>query len=387
MKTIVIRFSFIFLALAVGVLIFLLLVRIGNRGRGPLSDLTGSFSSQIASIEKKITDTRESRSTSLQWFNKYRFNPKLMITADTVFLGAYDDLTAESYESIVALEDSLHTKLPLISLYTAWGSKTIQVFPQLRAQAIYDLGSIPVITWEPWLDDFDPEFYPIDPKAENKNIGGMKLIAEGKFDVYIDKWAAEAKKFRNPFFLRLGHEMNDPYRYPWGPQNNKPEEFIAAWKHIKERFIKAGAVNVLFLWSPHPAYSYKEFYPGHAYVDWTGVTVLNYGTVATWSQWWTLQDIFNKCYNDLSLYGKPMMITELGSLVTGGDRAKWFSQALDSFTYKYPAVKAVVFFHTHNDITTTYKSIDWSFKTDAKVVNTLKHAFTTWGKKKKEKLK
>lgn len=380
MKTILIRLGFIVLALAGGALIFFFLLKIGDTGKGPLSDLTSAFSSNVASLEKKITDKRESRSASLQWFNRYRYNPKLMITADTIFLGAYDDRTAESYESIVALEDSLQVKLPLISLYTAWGSKSIQEFPQLRAQAIYDLGSIPVITWEPWLDDFDPERFPIDPNAENKNLGGMKLIAEGKFDAYIDSWAAAAKEFGHPFFLRLGHEMNDPYRYPWGPQNNKPEEFIAAWRHIKERFLKAEATNVLFLWSPHPAYSYKEFYPGHDMVDWTGVTVLNYGTVATWSQWWSFQDIFNKCYADLSLYGKPIMVTELGSLVTGGDRAQWFSQAMDSFTVNYPAVKAVVFFHTHDDLTTTYKAIDWSFKTDAKVVQALRHSFTTWSK-------
>src|SRR5919112_6448969 len=116
-----------------------------------------------------------------------------------------------------------------------------------------------MITWEPWLDDFDGHVTTagVEPLT-NKNTNGLKAIADGKFDGYIDKWAADAKDFAAPFFLRFGHEMNDPYRYPWGPQNNKPEDFISAWKHIRGQFHKVGAENAIWVWSPHPAYSYKE---------------------------------------------------------------------------------------------------------------------------------
>jgi hypothetical protein len=288
------------------------------------------------------------------------------------FLGAYDDNTAESYESIISLEEAMNTQLPIVSLYTAWGSKKNQVFPVLRAQAIYDLGSVPMITWEPWLDDFDPQLFDVQTDALNKNKNGLKAIKEGKFDAYIDKWAADAKEFAAPFFLRFGHEMNDPYRYPWGPQNNKPEDFIAAWKHIRDRFHKMGTENAIWVWSPHPAYSYKEFYPGAEAVDWIGATTINYGTVAAWSQWWSFDDIFGKFYADVSLYKKPMMLTEFGSLAVGGDRAEWFKSAFESLRVKYPAVKGLIFFHVANDQTTTYKSLDWSFVNDEKVVSAVR---------------
>ena len=207
----------------------------------------------------------------MQWF-KYRNNKGILNAPDVMMLGAYDDQTLESYESLISLERTVNTEFPIISLYTAWGSKKNEVFPSLRAQAIFDLGSLPLITWEPWLDDFDPQNFPVKADDQNKNKNGLKAIAEGKFDSYIDKWASDAKEFGSPFFLRLGHEMNDPYRYPWGPQNNKPEDFIAAWKHVRERFQQAGAVNAIWVWSPHPGYSYKEFYPGPDYVDWVGAT-------------------------------------------------------------------------------------------------------------------
>jgi len=374
MKTAFFRTLRIVIAITLGACLFILLSYAGSKSKGPLEDVAILLNKNLASFEKKIVDTRESRSKSLHWFDKYRNNRDALERPDVMLLGAYDDHTAESYESIISLETALGTKLPLISLYTAWGSKRTQVFPILRAQAIYDLGSVPLITWEPWLDDFDPLLFPVSAGLSDKNKGGMKAIAEGKFDAYIDKWATDAKNFGAPFFLRLGHEMNDPYRYPWGPQNNKPEDFVAAWIHVRERFHKMGAENAVWVWSPHPAYSYLEFYPGAEYVDWVGTTTINYGTVATWSQWWSFDDTFGKFYENISRYKKPIMLTEFGSLSVGGDRAQWFQSAFDAFPVKYPDVKAVVFFHVSNDNTTTYKSLDWTFIEDEKVVSGIKHS-------------
>jgi len=376
-----VRTGMMLLAIGIGTGIFLLLTWAGQKNKGPLDDLLQSADYRISRMEKNVLgkDERDSRSSELQWFYKYRTNKILFNTIDTVLLGAFDDNTAESYESITALEDSIETKLPIISIYTAWGSKKTEVFPLLRAQAIADLGSIPMITWEPWLDDFDPQEFSFMADKKNKNLNGMKEIAEGKFDSYIDKWAKAAHQFGNPFILRFGHEMNDPYRYPWGPQNNKPEEFIAAWQHVVDRFKSQGADNALWLWSPHPAYlTYPQFYPGHKYVDWIGVTTLNYGTVATWSQWWTFDEIFGKFYDSVSLYKKPMMITEIGCLPIGGDRAAWFSNAMQSLPQKYPAVKGMIFFHATSDNTTTYKSLDWSFESDKPTTEAVKKSILNW---------
>lgn len=55
--------------------------------------------------------------------------------------------------------------------------------------------------------------------------------------------------------------MNDPYRYPWGPQNNDPSEFVAAFRHVHDVFDSVGASNVIWIWSPHLTYGkFKEYY-------------------------------------------------------------------------------------------------------------------------------
>ncbi|MGI8584616.1 MAG: glycoside hydrolase family 26 protein [Chitinophagaceae bacterium] len=381
MKKVVKRTSAFLVVVSFAILIFVLFLFIGDKSKGPLEDLARIMDNSVAKFEKKMVggNIREMRSASLKWFDRYRNNKVLINYPDTIFLGAYDNNTAESYESIVALEDSLKTNLPIIQLYTAWGSKKEQVFPLLRAQAIYDLGSIPMITWEPWLNDFDTEKYPVNPSLDNVNRGGMKAVANGKYDGYIDSWAIDARDFNAPIFLRFGHEMNDPYRYPWGPQYNKPQDYIAAWKHITDRFRKIGANNVIWIWSPHPAYlTYEQYYPGNDYVDWIGIGALNYGTVETWSKWWSFDEIIRGFYTTVSHYEKPMMISEFGSLEVGGDRIKWYKEALDSLPFKYPVVKAVIFFNNSNDNTTSYKVFDWSITKDQQVIATIRQAIIKW---------
>ncbi|MHC1780620.1 MAG: glycoside hydrolase family 26 protein [Bacteroidales bacterium] len=373
MKKQIKRISIFLITTGAGAALFLLLTLIGKGSRGPFESLFSSLNTGIVSIEKQILNIQQKRMNTMASFVSVRDKIEWLRSPDSTLIGVYDDQTAETYEPVIQLEDTLKTKFPLIQIYTAWGSKRDQVFPFLRVQAIYDLGSIPMVTWEPWLNDFDGEKYGWVKDNSDPNKGGLKAIVKGEFDNYIDNWAGAAARFSHPVFLRFGHEMNDPYRYPWGPQNNDPKDFIDAWRHIRDRFKAAGANNVVWVWSPHPGYlDFDHYYPGNEYVDWIGLTALNYGTVATWSRWWSFKEIINESYTILSEYGKPIMICELGSLNVGGDRAQWFGDALSLIKNKYTAVKSLLFFHVGSDITVTYKSLDWSFKNDSLVTSEIK---------------
>jgi beta-mannanase len=180
--------------------------------------------------------------------------------------------------------------------------------------------------------------------------------------------------------LRFAHEMNDPYRYPWGPQNNSKEEHIAAWCHVRDRFERAGAHNVIWTWSPHVAYQYWEtYYPGSAYVDWVATGVLNFGDVGQqWSKWWSFHEIFGKKYELLASFDKPIMIAEFASLAVGVDRAAWYHDALTNLPQKYPAVRAILFFHATNDRTVTYQALDWRVAGDGALTRTIHDAIQTW---------
>lgn len=179
-------------------------------------------------------------------------------------------------------------------------------------------------------------------------------------------------------FVRFGHEMNDPYRYR-GPQHNTKEEFIAAWRHVVDRFRVAGATNVLWVWSPHVAYAYWDlYYPGDAYVAWVATGTLNFGPVAQWSSWWTFDESFGAKYRQLAGFGKPVMVAEFGSLSVGGDRARWYADALRDLPLRYPAVHGLVFFHQASDQTVTYQKVDWTFAGDSLVRRAVANAIRSW---------
>lgn len=358
-----------------------LLVVLGTATRGPIGAALEAAGDVVRSVESRIAHRLRGpgRAQRMAWLAPLRTNADSLLSPDRVLLGAYDESLPGSLEGVLELEDTLGVPLPLIQVYTAWGDRVDQRFPARIAQAISDIGSIPVITWEPWLVDFENRLHPDIPLRDDRDRTGLADIAAGTYDFYIDAWAESAAGFNRPLLLRFAHEMNDPYRYPWGPQNNEPSEFIAAWRHVVQRFRDAGADNVLWVWSPHVAYEgFDAFYPGDDVVDWTGTGVLNYGTVANWSRWWSFEEIFGQRYPGLARYGKPVMIAEFGSLAVGGDRAAWFTAALEDLPERYPLVQALLFFHVESDQTITYQALDWSFMEDPATVRAIREALETW---------
>jgi hypothetical protein len=359
----------------------LLLNRLSTKTRGPLSGFLERVAAGVGAVEHSVRRriSGPGRAGSLAWFDRYRADRSLLQRPDSILLGAYDSGLPSTLEGVGALERTLGLQLPLIQIYTAWGDKPDQRFPLRIVTAIWDYGSVPVITWEPWLTDFENALHPHLPLRTAREFRGMAAVASGQYDFYIDAWAQDAAAFGKPLFVRLAHEMNDPYRYPWGPQHNTKEEFIAMWRHVVSRFRAAGATNVLWVWSPHVAYEYWDlYYPGDEWVDWTGTGVLNYGPIAQWSKWWSFDQILGSKYPALAAFGKPVMLAEFGSLGVGGDRAAWFRDALTELPSRYPAVKALLFFEVPRDQTVTYQHVDWTIRMDSAVVQAVRDAARPW---------
>jgi hypothetical protein len=357
------------------------LTRMSAGSEGPVSSFLGGIASAVGSIEHGVFGKfrRGDRVSKLAWYEPMREKAAALRAPDRVLLGAYDSGIPQTLEGVGELESRLGVTLPLIQIYTAFGDKPEEQFPRQLVQAIHDAGSTPLVTWEPWLSDFENAKHPGIPLRDHRDSHGLAGVAAGAYDEYLDDWAQAAKQFAHPIFVRFGHEMNDPYRYPWGPQNNTKEEYIAAWRHIVDRFRAAGATNVLWVWAPHVAYEYWElYYPGDAYVDWVGTGALNFGPIAQWAGWWSFAEIFGKHYAALAKFGKPVMVAEFGSLAVGGDRAKWYHDALADIPKRYPNVRALLFFNTRNDQTVTYQKVDWSVTDDSLTVSAIRSAIAQW---------
>ncbi|MFW5850872.1 MAG: glycoside hydrolase family 26 protein [Bacteroidota bacterium] len=339
-------------------------------------------------VEKKGSDfefytllqnSNTERSKQMQWFAKNKYYKDSVLNPPHILLGAHDDDAEKNFGSIFRLEQKLETTFPLIQIYVPWGSRREQKFPVTRVKNIINKGSLPLITWEPWLQRFESRKYPQLRSAGERNEGGMADIANGLYDEYILEWAREIKKIKVPIFIRWGHEMNDAYRYAWGPQNNKSYEYIHAWRHLHKLFTEQNVDNVIWVWCPHISYlDYDEYYPGHEYVDYIGMNILNYGEAVSWAGWLSFSELFDKHYTHFSYYDKPIMIAEFATLKYGGDKNQWYAEALDSFPQKYPMVKSLLFFHVSEDNTTSLNSLDWQFIDDSVCTSIISEKINQW---------
>jgi mannan endo-1,4-beta-mannosidase len=234
--------------------------------------------------------------------------------------------------------------------YQGWAEGDFGDEQRDNLRRLDEWGITPVIAWDP----FDPAGPPIDQPAY-----ALANIIRGDFDDYIDNWARGLAAYGKPIFLNFGHEMNGNW-LPWGigVNGNQPGEFVAAWRHVHDRFTALGTTNVIWVWTPNEMYedvpaTVEEVYPGDDYVDWFGMNGFNWGADIHWkscdcqSAWRTFNEIFANTYDRLvALADKPIMIGEVASSEVGGDKAAWITDAfLEQIPSKYPQIRAVSWFN------------------------------------------
>ena len=251
------------------------------------------------------------------------------------------------------------------NFYMAWAYN--EAFPTSDMQAIVAAGALPSITWEPW-----------QPGAgAYQSTYSLDNIINGRFDSYIDSWARAAAAFGSPMKLRFAHEMNGSW-YPWGAtvNGNSPAKYVAAYRHVHDRFAAAGASNVRWVWSmnivdgmPTPL---NQLYPGDAYVDSVGVDGYNGGTDNPgMGGWHTPSQVFSNTLVQVAQIAgsKPVYLAETGSAVGGGDKAGWVR---DLFTYlKSTPVTGVDWFEFGG-----YP--DWRLTSSSGVLDAARTALSTW---------
>ncbi len=235
----------------------------------------------------------------------------------------------------------------LVSYYVPWGSQPQSFLPLARIDSAYRIGAIPMITWEPWQNLFGKL------PARDQSIKDEKVFAKivsGQYDHYIVEFANQIKSLKRPVFVRFAHEADNP-AYPWSPAgNNSAEEFKAAWKYLHRLFADHQVYNVIWVWNPWKSEAVSSYFPGDSYVDWIGVTSLNYASALTDPAWRSMEDLYRP-FHRLPVFrmGIPVMLAEMGSLNAGEQQSSWFKEGFSAMKAKFPEVKGFVLFNNAFD--------------------------------------
>ena len=108
----------------------------------------------------------------------------------------YDEGIARTLEDVIALERALGVGFALVQTYWAWGDEGDPAFPERILDAVHDLGSIPVITWEPWLTTFESRLHPELPLRNVRDRNGLASIARGRLRLLRRRLGPRGGAFR-----------------------------------------------------------------------------------------------------------------------------------------------------------------------------------------------
>ncbi|NQX39948.1 Glycosyltransferase, catalytic subunit of cellulose synthase and poly-beta-1,6-N-acetylglucosamine synthase [Pedobacter steynii] len=247
----------------------------------------------------------------------------------------------------------------IVSLYLSWGDQKKNELPGKLLDSIYDANAVPMITWEPWQSLFEQT-----RNDKEKEVKVFSRITDGKYDAYLSRFSNQVKALNRPVFIRFAHEADNP-QYPWSAVGgNTPAEFIAAWKYVHDYFGNHQVHNVIWVWNPWKAEAVKTYFPGKEYVDWIGVTNLNYANQNPDGKSYTMEELYEP-FHRLKEFknGLPVMLAETGSLRTAAGQQEWLQNAFHQVDTRYPEIKSIVFFDSGEDkntlITNSNSHLDW----------------------------
>jgi hypothetical protein len=259
-------------------------------------------------------------------FNGVLANGPLVPPAGTTYLGAFVNPTGQgpTPAQTAQFEQQIGRPLGFNMHFYGWAAR----FPAASGPEYDDVanGRIPVDAWN--CGDTDAR------------------VAAGKDDAAIVAEARTLKAFGYPIFVRWFWEMNlddqnDPPRvHCWDPHTDlpggyfSPEEYIAAWDHVRAVFARQGVTNVIWEWCVAFAHGgAAQYYPGDSQVDW--VAMDDYDTTNV-----PLVQTFYYLAASLSQFQeKPFMINETGAHAS--EQPAYLSGAAATLQADFPAARAV----------------------------------------------
>jgi hypothetical protein len=255
----------------------------------------------------------------------------LLPPAGSIYLGVFVNPSQQPSPPVSLLSDfetSIGRRMAISTHYYGFYDS----FPGYYEQDDEANGRIPVDSWD----------------CQPSNAA----VASGKDDAAIVARAQAIKAFGYPIFLRYMWEMNlassPTFRaICYDPKTDlpngqfSPQNFIAAWDHIRAIFTQQGVKNVVWVWNPSGASNPLAYYPGNGETDWVGFDRYDVGNI-------TMEETYSQAYAWLNspTIKKPIMVGETGA--STAEQPQFFSSAATTLETQFPNIKAYMYFDSAN---------------------------------------
>lgn len=192
-----------------------------------------------------------------------------------------------------------------------------------------------MVTVEPWS---------WSPAANVPSEQLLHGILAGAYDGPARSVCSEIGKLGRPVTIRWAQEMDLPNgHFPWSSW--APSDYVAAYRHFVTQ-CRIDAPQARFMWSPRGEERLAAYYPGDAYVDEIGLTVLDlqqydldqYGHARSF------KEALGPAYKRVVGFGKPIVVAELGFQGDSAFMEQWLQDSRAPGG-EFPQLVAVVYFN------------------------------------------
>lgn len=227
-------------------------------------------------------------------------------------------------------------------------------------------------TWQKYNPDYI--LITLEPytTASGNTTGVFADTLNGKNDIILNAVNQVMRRYDSSrLVVRWAHEMELKSSYPWSSQ--EPASFIAAWRYVVDYLEKDGGTNTSWMWSPAGNKNSRDYYPGEAYADSIGLTVLSY---QDWHQKYNyggdgqFVTLMKYKYDNVAKLNRNIFIAELGiappkSIASNSGVAlyqkAWLEAALESVP-DFPKLIGSVYFNCKNPVNYSGLTPDWTLR-------------------------
>ncbi|GAA1348811.1 hypothetical protein J0695_25405 [Streptomyces beijiangensis] len=269
-----------------------------------------------------------------------------LVPACGAWWGAYVPYAADGSlkDAVHGFESKIGRKLDLLYTYHDMSGKELD--GQLLTPDEQELGKdrLLMLAWEStvWREPHHANY--------TEDQLGWKDVAAGKYDAsIIDKGAERIKAYGKRVFFSFDQEVDARIKEGAGT----PAEYVAAYRHIHDRFKQLGVTNVVWVWTVSGYLgqgndkTIKSLYPGDDYVDWLGMDQYNYFACHNTTDWKNFDRSQRPTYDWLKSEissSKPIMFAEFATVPDPADPTRqrdWYAQ-IPSTVRTLPDAKALV---------------------------------------------